>query len=673
MSLPVSFRFAATSPRVACDPFMRTHGVAYRAITGRNPSAFERSTASALWLAYVRVSESSPDARSSLAFREHSPKAFQAVSAATGGGKSIGAQALIAHLSPAPCALIIQTLEGCEKAFQALDKLLPGKVAVYTSLHKANASPSLIAEKRRELGLVATRRFTEDEFKVAQVVITTHERWKREIESGADLGVRHCNGNPRELVIVDEDPSLERVYVKQPEDVSRLASVFADAVLKDEARAVGFTSAHYAAETLSRIHQRMYDIKSQADGVRLYSTDIVTAADADMLDSIQYRDILDRLQHLPASERMERVDDVWSTVDFLRAAAQGRVFYSRDQGGAFYAYALQVPVQPRTLILDGTADINGMYALGSHISIAESEKPNYAPLQLAFVNPPAEFVGKMKPGKLLCNRWNAEPYMVWFFDFLRKNTTEGEHALIYAKDALLAFGIHRDAAYDESDGSKVYQTIYKGRHLHWCNFGRGRGSNDWKHCTVSFRLGDFHMKKATLLARIGSVTGKAFSGKELSSLSSGRTRDPMFALARDTHLIVATKQDAARICIRHLSDDGVCEAARLYLVDTDKALVTKYQQRMFPGSKDFRVIECDPSKEASTTRGVSSVDRLADLLLASDCNVLTADVIGIESKNIDRALSSPKVSPIVATKGWTKSTRRAVGLPGKGYVLMRAA
>lgn len=699
--LPVRHKFSAISPRVTQSPFMQTHAAAFRAITGRDPSAFERATGSALWQAYVRLNESSPDATVSYASREYLrcanefpqdatvsyafrgnlPKAFQAVSAATGSGKSVGACALIAHLHPAPCAFVIQTVEECENVYRSLSKLLPGKVAVYTSLHRINASPTLTEQKRRELGLEVTRRWHEDEFKASPVVITTHERWKREIDTGSDLGVRLFNGKPRALVVVDEDPSLERVYVKQPEDVSRLASIFADVTLRDEARAVGFTTAHHAADALATIHNRMRSIKDHAASLRLYTTDIVTAEDVETLEALSFKEITERVRHLPPDERTECADDAWSTVDFLKAAAQGRVFYSRDKGGAFYAYALQIQVQPRTLILDGTADLNGMYAIGSHVSVAESERPNYAPLQLAFVNPPAAFIGKMKPDKLLRNRWTAEPYMRWFFSFLLEHTHEGEHVLIYAKDALLSYGIHMEREYNESSDTKPFETVYRGRRLHWCNFGRGRGSNAWKDCTVSFRLGDFHMKKAALLARIGSATGRTFNGQDLTALSSGRTRDPLLKLASDTHLIVATKQDAARICIRHLSDDGVCAPARLYLVDSDKSLMTQYQQRMFPGSKEYRVIDCNPKAAAEGApggkRGVSSVERLANLLLSATECVLTGDDIeeraGFGVRHIDRALSSPKVAPIVTAKGWQKSTRKRVGLAGKGYVLTRAA
>lgn len=660
---------------MSLSSYLQSHARAFQQIAGRNPSAFECATGEALWQAYRQI-ESSQYVSNSLSSCEDSRPAFVACSAATGSGKTLGSFALIAHLSPAPCALVIRTVEECDRAFRELELLLPGKVAVYTSLHKANASPKLLAEKRAELGLTVARQFTEGDFKAAQVVITTHERWKREIESGVDLGVRLHNGSPRALVVVDEDPSLEKVYVRQPEDVSRLASVLADVTLTGEARDFGFTTAHGAADTLAAIHARMREVKDNASAVRLYPAALVTADDLAVLEGITLRDLSARLGYLEAHLRLEQTDALWSTVEFLKAASQGRVFYSKDHGGAFYAYALMVKPQSRTLLLDGTADLNGLYAIGSQVFVAKSARPNYAPAKLHFVNPPRAFVGQMKPDKLLKARRNAEPYVRWFLRFLLDHTTDGEEVLVYAKERLLSFELHKapenDHATDPALRADPFYSEHFGRRIHWVNFGRGRGSNRWQHCTAYFRLGDFYLKKAVLLSRVGSATGKVYSKGELRSLSSGRSRDPLLKLASDSHLVTANKQDAARICIRHLADDGTCAPARLYMVDCDKALLSEYRERMFPGSAPFVVLEGAPKATGSRTSGTL---RLVDLLLSHDSAVLTAQEIeghsGIKHNSIDRVLSSPKVAPVVASMGWLKSTRKAVGLPGKGYVLVR--
>src|SRR5262245_16382843 len=93
--------------------FLQTHANAFRVIAGRGPSAFERATGEALWEAYRKVAcESRQSAKRVEGDRQDSPldatRAFVAVSAATGSGKTVGACALIAHLSPAPCAFVIR-------------------------------------------------------------------------------------------------------------------------------------------------------------------------------------------------------------------------------------------------------------------------------------------------------------------------------------------------------------------------------------------------------------------------------------------------------------------------------------------------------------------------------------------------------------------------------------
>lgn len=684
------------SELIGMDSFRETHRKAYVSITKRLPSSFESATGDALWRAFRRL-----DFRD---MKERKTHAFLAVSAATGSGKTVGTCALMAHLSPAPCAFVINTVEECEHVYRQLSKLLPGKVAVYTSLHRVDARRELIEEKQRELGLVVERRFTEQEFKEAQVVITTHERWKSEVERHKDLGVRLHRGKPRALVVVDEDPSLERVYVKQPEDVSRLASVLADNTLSNEARAFGFTTSHHAADALAGIHARMREVKDNAQGGSLYGSELVTAEDAEALDALKFGDISARLSHLDMDARLPVADSLWDTVKFLKAAAQGRVFYSRGSAlSAFYAYELMLEAQPRTIVLDGTADLNGMYALGKHVVVVDHDKPDYSRVSLTFVNPPRQFAGKMKPDKLLKARRNAEPFMQWFLPFLVKNTREGEQVLVYAKQGLLAYDIHKGPQWDHSGSADPFYSELEGRRIHWCHFGRGRGSNQWKDCTTYFRLSDGHMPKAALLAKVGSVTGKIFTAEELASLSCGTTRDPLLKLAQDAHLVTSHKQDAARICIRNLTNNGTAAAASIYLVDCDKWLLSHYRERMFPGSTPYQLMAGESSQTVpgtttdgersrrgneslqtvpgTTTDGGDSrrdgVNRLADLLMTHAGELLTgeqvADETGLTSGNINRALSSPKVAPIAQDHGWVKTTRKAVGLSGKGYVLSRAA
>ena len=54
------------------------------------------------------------------------------------------------------------------------------QLAVYSSLHKTNASPSLMLEKKRELGLEIEDHYDPEDLNNSRLIITTHKRWMKE-------------------------------------------------------------------------------------------------------------------------------------------------------------------------------------------------------------------------------------------------------------------------------------------------------------------------------------------------------------------------------------------------------------------------------------------------------------------------------------------------------------
>lgn len=656
--IPLSVKFFASGPLVAGTPFLQFHGEAVETMIGRPPSAFERATAHALWTTYAGRMPTSGQ-----------PIAFPAVSAATGSGKSIAACALLAFLAKQgqSGAYVVETIEAVEEVRQNLSRIAPGMVAAYSSIHRANAALDKVRDYR-EQGVEAGAQFTEDEFRAAPIVVTTHDRWKRELTEGAPLGVLKHSSRDRALVVVDEEPELQVTYQRQPEDVSALASVLAVTMQANEARAYGFTTSHHAAGTLQAIHDRMFTIKANAGTPQITSADLVTAADLEHLRAITRDDLSRRLWPDAVALAWH-----WETLEFLIAAAQGRVFYSKDDGGAFHAYAFRLPVRARHIVLDGTADLNGLYAVGSHVVTVEAEAPDYSALRLHAVRPPKEFVGQMKPGGILRDAYRARPYVEWLHSFVEAQTAPGDSVLIYAKKTLLGFGFHTLPEFDESGGRDRTRTVYRGRVLHWVNFGRGRGLNRWKHCSVYIRCGDFHLKKAVAIASVGSVTGRRFTAGELTRLSSPSARDAAVSLVQESHLAVTNKQDAARTCIRNISDAGACPSARAFMIDCNLVTLTKYRERMFPGAGEYELIGYERSP--SETAGAAS--RIADHLLTTGApRVSLADLqqrCNVRAKDAARTLGTQVVRDAMQARGWRIVTRKALGLPGKGKLLVREA
>ncbi len=435
---PLTDTFSHRSPAVTGNPWMRHHHVAYLRMIDREPSAFERATAAALMEAYERMPKRGP------------VKTFTALSAATGAGKSTSACALMVYLARTQwhtSAYVVPTIAVAEEIHRHLLKLTEGTaytVACWTSVHKANAS-SRVLDQYAEQNVVPARRYTEQQFKAAQLVVTTHDRWKHELTTGTDLGVLKCNGGDRDLVVVDEEPELEYTVVRQPEDVSALASLLAPPDVAPEGAAHGFTAVHPAADTLAVVHERMRAIKDNATGQFLRTAEVVTEADAETLASVDRRELTGRIALLSIADRQAALELHLGTLQFLKLCAQGRVFYTRGNDGGFYAYGSPAAPQPRHLILDGTADLNGMYAIGKHVSVVNPFPANYERVRLHAVKLPRELTkeigGKMNDKGMLRNDETVATYLRWFVPFLLEHTQRGTEGAGLRKE--VAAGLRR--------------------------------------------------------------------------------------------------------------------------------------------------------------------------------------------------------------------------------------
>ncbi|NCC26320.1 MAG: hypothetical protein EOM25_14170 [Deltaproteobacteria bacterium] len=582
-------------------------------------------------------------------------------------------------------AFITETIEEAHEIFMSLRRFLDrDDLAIFTSLHRPNANHDDLVEAREERGIDITETFTEKEFAQARLVVCTHTRWKSDIEGKKDRGVLRWKGRLRDLVVVDEDPKLDLIWARQPHYVAALADSMSGTVVANEARAFGFTDTHPVVPHLRSVTQKMAELKDQERRKVLESGFTFTPDEKEAILSLTWEDVSARLAHLPPAQARKIGDRHWGTVEFLKAAITGRFFYSRTTDSAFHAYQRALPAQPNTVILDGTADLNQMYVIGGNVSFVTGMTPDYSKVQVNHVTPPPQFIGKMRPKEIIGNAYKTRDYLTWLKQFVVAHTEPGEEVLVYGKKDLLAMKFQKLFLEDDEPALAgrvdTKATVnWEGRTIHFANFGRGRGSNKWKNCTVYVRLGDHYMPKGTMVAKIGSVTGQAFSPADLDKLSSGKTSDPMYREAQNSHLLISNKQDAARICIRNIDKDAKAQAGRLYLVDVDYQLISNNLNRLFPGVEKVRRLDADGQEigigKAAEGVKLSGPQKLALLLQETELVVLTASDVkeetGILSSKIDRTLHSPAVAPVLKANGWRKTTKREVGLSGKGWVLTR--
>ena len=405
------------------------------------------------------------------------------------------------------------------------------------------------------------------------------------------------------------------------------------------------------------------------------SIDKATYIAADLIEDVEYEYIFKlnekKLKGILESNSKQKNDSSYNklldTIFFLQSTAEGRGFHTRQGNKGFYAYKGTISAEAGTMILDGTADLNKTYSMCKGMEFVDVPLVDYKNIELIHVTPPPEFKKKLRPEQIMKSAVRARPYMKWLREFVEKETPEESQILIIAKIDLLRFDLHRDPDDKYNDPN---QADWNNRHVYFCNYGRGRGSNKWMNCDKVFLLGDWHLNTATVLSRIGAVTDKKVSNLDLNTLGAPRSRDPLVKTIRDSHLLTNFKQMAARSRLREINDEGVASHSIIYSVDGDLPLLLGWKDTLFPGSPGIKIIGKDNLIDSST-----STQKLADLLLTSSQYSITFQEIqekcGIESKRISKALGSKTVKPVLKARNWVKkSMRQALGY-GRGIVLVR--
>jgi hypothetical protein len=653
---------------------------AFIAMRGTPANAFETATAVTIWESFEATT------------RPSKVPMYQVVSSHTGGGKTLAATALIAylHARKLKCAFVTETVAEVETAYRRLIKLVPSEyVAAWTWAHDRCADAKEVADKVNEDDIDGgvTGGFTKHDLRKRPIVITTHAQYRAEA-GGADNGVAVWSPNkkvsrPRHLIVVDEEVRAERTFTRQPEAIAALMRLYSDTQMEADAKSYGFGDTHAAHELLGRIQQRMQDMQAPTGkGVLRSGKSLIEEAEAEDVLKLTVQDVHARAyqrlgKEFADSKFIEETVELKVTVDFLHAAAHGAVFFTRDMASsAFHGYLPITQATGREIILDGTADV-ACYSLSKSMRIVPGPTPDYSAVQITYVQLPKEFEGRLKPDGIYRNRDTAADFMAWLNTWMLENTEAGDNVLCYGKQRLVEMKLFREWAGAGKVGANAI-TIH-GRNIHFVNFGRGRGSNQWRDCNVYVQLGDFHGRKNSLITKTGSWRGKVWSDPELKALSSGRANHPDYLITSEAQLNVTSKQCAARIRIRNLDEHGKSPAAKLYFVGTELKVMQKQMSVLFPNNSGVKFQGHTPpanwSETDCTEKRGGKTAALRDLLATCDDTVVDSqrifELTGIAANNIDEALVSREVAPVVALRGWRKSTRKLVGLTGKGYVLTR--
>jgi hypothetical protein len=242
----------------------------------RVPNRFEVATGDALFRAVPE------------AYGPISHEKFTVVSAATGSGKTHSAVALAAYMASKEgrVTLLESQINQIANVYDTLVKVIaPEWVAIWSTVHRSDRSERDVQKYLSEATESAVKhfedppRFSLEECRNARVLLTTHASWRQGLGGGRDLNIAGSD-----LILIDEDPALQRVFQFTSVEVAKLAYVFK--MGKRDGVAGAFD--HEAEAVLEAIHDRVAAVeKAEVRRGRLAGVDIVTTEELRVLSAIE--------------------------------------------------------------------------------------------------------------------------------------------------------------------------------------------------------------------------------------------------------------------------------------------------------------------------------------------------------------------------------------------------
>ena len=560
---------------------------------------------------------------------------YRVVSAPTGSGKSSYAQAFIkAYITvfPNPSVLfLVEQIDQAEDFYQDMIKLLGrSHVAIWTSAHDKHTPRDTI---ERKYGFIPEIMFSVDDLASYPVVIITHNFYR-----GSRAGKSSVyKGKNRKLTFVDEKPLDVSVY-----DVDTgLIKTVRDRLAQKH------TSNLDHVEHLSVLHDQLERLWRSADSKQAYDM-MPIEVDLSWFISDQANDYI--------SSSDEQVKTVFG---FGRALARGFAFLSRydetGKGARFVGYELTMPLRPGTILLDATADIDGVSLIVSNRKHVHVPRVDFKNLTITHITP--DTPKGVKVAEIIKQAKRAKPYAQWIMRTIKEHSAPGERVLVVAHKAMLE---HEYLPNDHWDFDSSYDL--EGRQVSFINWGYGIGSNRWRDASAVFLFGEFHIPKRATIATLFGLKQQPANVEVLSSLQSPNSKNAELFALKEGHLGRWAKQLALRGNARSIDEHGVCGIQRLYVTGEFERFIRNKDQ-LFPGAK----LVVNEGKDQLSARGMKA---LVSLLYQDNwVEITTVDLknsTGISfQKNKKRYLAMPVVQKAMEDNGWTFVSGIGRGNPGR--------
>ena len=607
---------------------------------GEEPTDFDNKMTKAIATASSKAVQEVRDSRKNVA--------FNVVTAPTGAGKSTGSAAYaIASRKVDPnftAAFIVKTTQQCQEVYDSLLAIthddMKSDIVVWSGAHDSKTRDE---QKLKKFKFVGKPQYRAEDLKSAPIIVVTHNKWLSEVEKDTDNGIRKCDGFPRDLVYIDENPDLVSLVERVPSDIGSLK----DFVIRVDPK-------HVWVSILTDIQRRMEETFDTAEGTTYSSEELVTPIEGSWFNEGELRRLLGEFKsRMSDSERA----GLKATVTFIVAAAAGYVFFTRQKPRSFVAYITTFRPAPGYVLLDATADLSGLVAIMPGMDRVEVPQVNYQNLGIRLLESPDEFRSLSLVTDTISN---AKPYVEWMREKVLESTKIGDDVLIVAhKRVVTDFELIRKSP-DGVDGID-----WEGRNITSLHWGTGVGSNNYKHIKHVFLFSEFYQPRRVTAGHTLGLEGKKATSADFSKLQGQKMSGNFLTLA-EGDLLRWTKQLACRGNVRNADANGVCGDMTLH-TSMDMARLFDNLERLFPGADvpEVVLLKSEDGKP-SVISVLSSRDTPSEISFAD-----FAELTGIPKGKVRSRIETKKVSPVLRAFGWSVCSAKELGRSGKEKYLAR--
>jgi hypothetical protein len=496
------------------------------------------------------------------------------VAAPPGTGKTSHAIALMAAtvrtadkddlLKPYGCLFVVDQIKKADDIYRQINELLSGQVAVWTTDHDLNSTTA-------KIHIPPDRRFDVDQLEQRALAVVTQAFLRGPRGDKARRVIHGGHTVPRALTIFDEQTKEVEVY-----DIKPSQAIAVREAIESDRR---FSDRKSKLDPLIDFLQGQS--KKTGNSIETPNDDPEAWKVARELGWFAGEDAEQFV--LTNGRYIEHLEEVFGfAAQMYRNYAAIFRRSGGDRGSHFVAYVPAPTPDGNSILLDATADIDGVSELVSwrtHVAVPQVQYDNLHIIHTYDYT-------RENLNDFLKQGTNRRKYAEHAEKLILDIMPAGARGLVVCKKKLAddkAF-LKRNAHPSDNQSTNRFPLDFQGRHLAltWWG-GHGIGANDWKEADFVFEFGEHFLPTRSMFATVQGLRGdKATMGMLWKTKSTNVIPDEVH-LATEGHLLRFMKQLGMRGRARKFDSNGVCGQQVLVLTcDFERLLINA--DKLFPGA-----------------------------------------------------------------------------------------